>query len=210
MDNLINSEILKGLSHLSKHDKVLSTLIKNYGICNLKPQKSYFNLLLRSIIGQQLSVTAANAIGKKFFNFYNGKPLPEMILSTPHEELRKLGLSNAKAKYVKDLSQKIINKEISLYKIAAKSDEDIIAELTKVKGIGVWTVHMFLIFTLGRLNILPYSDLGIRKGVMINYGLKKLPDDKKIAKVARDNNWHPYCSIVSLYLWQSLDNKPFD
>lgn len=110
---------------------------------------------------------------------------------------------------MKDLSQKILNKEISLKKIGLKSDDDIINELTKVKGIGVWTVHMFLIFTLGRINVLPYSDLGIRKGVMLNYGLKKLPDEKKILKMAKDNNWHPYCSIVSLYLWQSLDNKPF-
>lgn len=205
----MNLEILNGIEHLSKHDKVLSTLIKNYGICNLQPRRQYFNLLCRSIVGQQLSVTAADAIAKKFFAFYKNNPRPENIIATPHENLRALGLSNAKAKYVKDLSQKILDKEISLKKIGLKSDDDIINELTKVKGIGVWTVHMFLIFTLGRINVLPYSDLGIRKGVMLNYGLKKLPDEKKILKMAKDNNWHPYCSIVSLYLWQSLDNKPF-
>lgn len=202
-------EILNGIEHLSKHDKVLSTLIKNYGICNLQPHKKYYNLLLRSIVGQQLSVTAADAIADRFFNYFNHKPKPENILKTPHEELRALGLSNAKVKYVKDLSQKIIDGEVKLKDFTSKTDEEIISELTVVKGIGVWTVHMFLIFTLARLNVLPYSDLGIRKGVMLNYGLKKLPDERKIFKIAKENNWNPYCSIVSLYLWQSLDNKPF-
>jgi len=202
-------EILNGIKHLSKHDKVLSTLIKNYGICNLQPHKKYYNLLLRSIVGQQLSVTAADAIADRFFNYFNHKPKPENILKTPHEELRALGLSNAKVKYVKDLSQKILDGEVKLKNFSSKTDEEIISELTVVKGIGVWTVHMFLIFTLGRLNVLPYSDLGIRKGVMLNYGLKKLPDERKIFKIAKENNWNPYCSIVSLYLWQSLDNKPF-
>jgi DNA-3-methyladenine glycosylase II len=206
----MNFEILTGIKHLSKHDKVLSTLIKNYGICNLQPHKKYFNSLLRSIVGQQLSVTAANAISKKFFRYFDNKPKPENIIAVPHEDLRKLGLSNAKAKYVKDLSQKIINKEINLKTIGLKTNDEIIVELTKVKGIGVWTVHMFLIFTLARLDVLPYSDLGVQKGIMLNYGLKKLPDEKKIFKIAKQNNWHPYSSIVSLYLWQSLDNKPFD
>jgi DNA-3-methyladenine glycosylase II len=141
-------EILKGIKHLSKHDKVLSTLIKNYGICNLRPRKKYFNLLLSSIIGQQLSVTAADSICKKFLLFFNNNPTPEYVLRVSHEELRQLGLSNAKAKYVKDLSQKIIDKEINLKNIGSRSDEEIMMELTKVKGIGVWTVHMFLIFTL--------------------------------------------------------------
>ena len=202
-------EILKGIEHLSKQDKVLSTLIKNYGICNLQPHKKYYNLLLRSIVGQQLSVIAAESIAKKFFKYFTGKPTPEEIIKTPHDKLRSLGLSNAKVKYVKDLSQKILDGEIKLIGFTSKTDEEIIEDLTKVKGIGVWTVHMFLIFTLGRMNVLPYSDLGIRKGVMLNYGLKKLPDEKKLFKIAKINNWHPYCSIASIYLWQSLDNKPF-
>ena len=202
-------EILKGIEHLSKQDKVLSTLIKNYGICNLQPHKKYYNLLLRSIVGQQLSVIAAESIAKKFFGYFSGKPTPEKILNAKHDVLRNLGLSNAKVKYVKDLSQKILDGEIKLKGFSSKTDDEIIEHLTMVKGIGVWTAHMFLIFTLGRMNVLPYSDLGIRKGVMLNYGLKKLPDEKKLFKIAKQNNWHPYCSIASLYLWQSLDNTPF-
>lgn len=202
---MINDQITIALAHLSKHDKVLSTLIKIIGTCNLQPRKKYFNLLLRSIVGQQLSVKAADSIGKKFLSYYNNEPTPEAIINTRHEDLRALGLSNAKARYVKDLSQKIIDGIINLKKISSKNDDEVIAELTRVKGIGIWTVHMFLIFTLGRMNVLPYSDLGIRKAVMLNYGLRKLPDEKKILKLAEKNNWHPYCSVVSLYMWKSLD-----
>jgi len=199
------NKIANALKHLSKNDNTLSTLIKKIGTCNLQPRRKYFNLLVRSIVGQQLSVTAANAISKKFFDYFNQKPTPEKLIKTSHEVLRSLGLSNAKARYVKDLSQKIIDGKVSLKNISRLSDEQIIEELTKVKGIGIWTAHMFLIFTLGRFNVLPYSDLGIRKAVMLNYGLRKLPNEKKIFKLSKENNWHPYCSVACLYLWESLD-----
>lgn len=202
---MFNDQISTALDHLSKHDKVLSTLIKIIGTCNLQPHKKYFNLLLRSIVGQQLSVKAADSIYKKFYSLFNSDPTPEQIVKIEHTVLRSAGLSNAKVKYVKDLSQKIIDGEVNLKGLSTKPDSEIIAELTKVKGIGIWTVHMFLIFTLGRLDVLPYSDLGIRKGVMLNYGLRKLPDEKKLKKFAKEKNWHPYCSIVSLYMWKSLD-----
>ncbi len=199
------SEIALAVKHLSKNDKVLSTIIKNFGIINLASHKKYFDLLLGSIIGQQLSMYAAAAIEKKFFNLFKNKPMPEIILQTDDAVLRSVGLSNAKVKYVKDLSQKIISGELKLKGFSKMSDDEIIAELTKVKGIGIWTSHMFLIFTLGRFNVLPVGDLGIRKSIMVNYGLKKMPDEKKIHSIAKKNNWHPYCSIASLYLWRSLD-----
>lgn len=204
---MLNHKIEKAIEHLSKNDYVLSRLIKNFGTCNLLPHKKYFFALLRAITGQQLSMRAAAAIDKKFMSYFNHTPTPEQILNSSDSELRALGLSNAKVKYVKDLSAKILSGEVNLKGISNKSDEEIISQLTKVKGIGIWTVHMFLIFTLGRLNVLPYSDLGIRKAVMLNYGLKKLPDEKKVIKVARENKWHPYCTIASIYLWKSLDNQ---
>lgn len=193
--------------HLSKNDKVLSTIIKNIGIINLTRQKKYFNLLLGSIISQQLSTYAASSIHKRLMDFFKNNPQPEFILRTDDSALRLLGLSNAKVKYIKDLSEKILSGEVKLKGFAKMSDNDIIVELTKVKGIGEWTAHMFLLFTLGRLNILPFGDLGIRKSIMVNYRLKKLPDEKKIKLIAKNNNWHPYCSIASLYLWRSLDTK---
>jgi DNA-3-methyladenine glycosylase II len=202
-----NHEIRKAINHLSKNDKVISTIIKNIGIINLKPSNNYFDALLRSIIGQQLSVRAADTICGRFMNFFHNKPEPEQIIQTDHVVLRNLGLSNSKVRYVKDLAQKILTKEISLKNLSRKTDEEIMGELTKVKGVGVWTVHMFLIFSLNRLNVLPYSDLGIRKSLMLNYGLRKLPDEKKINLMAVKNSWHPYCSILSMYLWRSLDNN---
>ncbi len=200
-------DLNSAVKHLSKNDKVLSTIIKNIGIINLTRQKKYFNLLLGSIISQQLSTYAASSIHKRFMDFFKNNPQPEFILRTDDSALRLLGLSNAKVKYVKDLSEKILSGEVKLKGFAKMSDDDIIAELTKVKGIGEWTAHMFLLFTLGRLDILPFGDLGIRKSIMVNYRLKKLPDEKKIKLIAKNNNWYPYCSIASLYLWRSLDTK---
>ena len=202
-----NAEIKRAIKHLSKHDNTLSTIIKNIGIINLTRHRRYFYALLDAIIGQQLSIYAADKIASRFMDLFDKNPLPEQILDTNDITLRSVGLSNAKVKYVKDLSQKVITKEIRLNKLSRMYDEEIIAELTKVKGIGVWTSHMFLIFTLGRLNVLPFSDLGIRKAVMLNYQLKKLPDEKKIRSIAKKYNWDPYCSVVSRYLWKSLDNN---
>jgi DNA-3-methyladenine glycosylase II len=141
-------------------------------------------------------------------SYFNNKPEPELILQTEDPILRSFGLSGAKVRYVKDLSNKIISGEVILEGIGKKSDEYIISELTKVHGIGVWSAQMFLIFTLGRMDILPYSDLGIRKAIMKNYKLKKMPDEKKVTEIATKNNWHPYCTVASLFLWRSLDNDP--
>lgn len=200
-------EFEKGIKHLCKHDKILRDIIKNYGIRNLRSHRKYFNLLLEAIIGQQLSTKAADAIQKRFMDHFNNQPTPELILATDNTLLRSLGLSNAKVSYVKDLSQKVLSKEVKLAGFSRKTDEEVIAELTKVKGIGIWSSHMFLMFTLGRPNILPTGDLGIRKAVMLNYRLKKMPTEKKVEQVAKKNTWHPYCSIASLYMWCSLDGK---
>ncbi|MBI5807473.1 MAG: DNA-3-methyladenine glycosylase 2 family protein [Ignavibacteriales bacterium] len=203
----MNNEFQKALEHLKQNDSVLSSIISNYGNRNLTPHRKYFNLLLGAIIGQQLSMKAARSIRNRVFQYFNENPTPQKILETEDQILRSLGLSNAKVRYVKDLSHKILTGELNLKRISKRSDEEIINELTKVKGVGVWSAHMFLIFVLARLNILPTGDLGIRKAVMINYGLKKLPDEQKIKLIARKYNWEPYCSVASLLLWHSLDNN---
>lgn len=200
-------EIENGINHIYKNDKYLARIIDLSEPCPLSPKRNYYRTLLRSIIGQQLSVKSAAAIHTKFLNFFNGEPLPELIIQTPHEILRGLGLSNAKAKYIKDLSEKIIAKEISFSGLNKKSDMEIIEHLTIIKGVGVWTAHMFLIFTLGRLNVLPVNDLGIRRAAKIVYDLKKMPDERKILKISRENSWEPYNSIASWYLWKSLEIK---
>ncbi len=205
MKNNHSKDIEKAIKILSENDSVMFRIIKNNGKCNLTKHRNYFNALMKSIIGQQLSIKSANAIIKRFFSFFNNNPLPENILSTPEQQLRNLGLSNAKTRYVKDLSLKIINKQIMLKEISRKTNEKIIEELTTVTGIGIWTSHMFLIFTLGRLDILPFSDLGIRKAIMLNYGLKFLPTNEEVVKLAKKNKWAPYCSVAAWYLWRTLD-----
>lgn len=201
------SEINNALKHLSRNDEIMSSLIRKFGRCNLQPHRQYFNSLLRSIIGQQLSVKAASSIYTRFTEHFMGNLSIGKILSEDDQVLRGLGLSNAKVKYVKDLALKVKERIIDIDSLAEKSDEQIIEELMRVKGIGLWTVQMFLIFTLGRADILPLNDHGIRRSIMLNYRLKKLPDGNKIERLAKKMNWHPYCSIASLYLWKSLDSE---
>lgn len=203
----ISTEILQGINQIYANDKKLSKIIDIFGNPDLSKRNDYYNSFLRSIIGQQLSVRAASVIYSRFSNYFMNKPLPEKIISTSDEILRNLGLSWAKIKYVKDLSLKILNSEISFQSLHLKSDEKIIEELTVIKGVGEWTVHMFLIFTLGRLNVLPVSDLGLRRGAMLLYGLKKLPDEKKLRTLSKKFKWEPYNSIASWYIWKSLEIK---
>lgn len=200
-----SKEIELAIKHLSQNDKKLFEIIRLSEKYILKPKKDLYTALTHSIVGQQLSVSAASSIIKKFMNYFGGSISPELIINTPHETLRSLGLSNAKAKYIRDLSEKVFNNEVHLENMKEMSDDEIIEELTKIKGIGVWTCHMFLIFTLGRPNVLPTGDLGIKKGIQKVYNLKKLPDEKKIILIAKQNNWHPYCSIASWYIWRSLE-----
>jgi DNA-3-methyladenine glycosylase II len=200
-------EIENGISHIYNNDKRLAAVINAAGSCNLKPKQDYYYSLLRSILGQQLSTVAAGVIKERFFSYFNYKPLPEDIVATSDQNLRNLGLSWAKVEYVKDLSQKIIRKEIHFRGLKKMSDEDIINEFTRIKGVGVWTVQMFLIFALGRLDVLPVNDLGIKKAAKLNYGLKKLPGQERLKKLSKQNHWGPYNSIASWYLWKSIDMK---
>lgn len=200
-----SKEIENGIIHIYKNDSCLAKIIDTSKRCQLKPEKDYFNSLLKAIVQQQLSIAAASSIYLRFSSFFNGNLTPDKIIDTSDTDLRKLGLSNAKVKYVKNLSSKILNGELNLKGISVKTNEEIIKELTVVKGIGVWSSHMFLIFTLGRLNILPIGDLGIRKAAMNIYKLRKLPDEKRLLKLSAINNWSPYNSIASWYLWRSLE-----
>jgi len=195
------------VKHFLKNDVSIYSIINKHDPIFLKRRRNYFIHLCNSIIGQQLSVYSAKAIINNFLSFFKNKPTPESIMKTDISSLRSLGLSNAKAKYVKDLSNKLLNKEINLRGISEKSDSEILDELTKVKGIGSWTVHMFLIFVLGRKNILPSGDLGIKKAIMLNYHLKNLPTDKEVIRISKKKNWSPYNSYASLFLWKSIDGE---
>jgi len=191
---------------LSRSDERLQGLIKRYRPCQISPHNRYFETLIRAVISQQLSTKAADTIYARFKDIYAPArfPNPEQILETPDERLRGTGMSRAKISFVKDLVVKTGNGTIRFNRLSRMSDEQIIEMFTQVKGIGVWTVQMFLIFSLGRLNVLPSGDLGIRKAIQITYGLADLPGSSEIEKIADNHQWRPYCSVASWFLWRSL------
>lgn len=195
--------------HLSNNDPHLAPVIAKYGLCTIQPHNNYYQDLVESIIGQQLSVKAAASIRDRFRALFDGElPTPEQILTKDVEELRSIGFSRAKANYVRDLAQHVLDGKVKFDHLPGLSNEKIIAELTDVKGIGEWTVHMFLMFCMGRLDILAHGDLGIKNGIAKLYKLDHAPSPQEIKDLSEKYHWAPYQSIACWYIWQSLDNKP--
>ncbi|HEU4914190.1 MAG TPA: hypothetical protein VFT16_02165 [Candidatus Saccharimonadales bacterium] len=152
---------------------------------------------------------AAGTIRDRFKALFGGKlPSPEEILTKDADDLRSVGFSRSKANYVRDLAQHVIDGKVAFEHLPGLSNDQIIAELTDVKGIGEWTVHMFMMFCMGRLDVLAYGDLGIRNGIKLLYGLDQAPSPAEVKEIAAKYHWSPYESIACWYIWQSLDNKP--
>lgn len=206
----MNVDVIKqGQLQLSTHDSVMAQLIAAYGDYTVAPHDNYYQELVSSIIGQQLSVKAAATIERRFVTLFGETfPTPEQIVATDIETMRSAGLSKAKAMYVIDLARHVLDGRLKLDEIAQLSNEEIIRVLTDVKGIGVWTAHMFLIFGVGRLDVLPVGDLGVRTGVKRLYDFDDLPSPLQLAELAASNGWHSYESIAAWYIWKSLDNTP--
>jgi DNA-3-methyladenine glycosylase II len=162
--------------------------------------------LARAIVGQQVSTKAAASIWAKFEEALGGDPSPEAVAEADVEVLRGAGLSGAKASYVKDLAEHVVSGELDLGEIAELADEDVIADLTEVKGIGRWTAEMFLIFHLGRPDVISAGDLGIRRAIQIAYELEELPGPTDMERIS--DPWRPQRTLACLYLWRSLDNAP--
>lgn len=203
------SELHQAAKLLSEHDAVLAPVISRAGICTIEPHGDFYQALAESIIGQQLSVKAAAAIRKRFRGlFHENFPEPAAILEKSMEELRAVGLSGAKAKYIRDLAEHVIDGRLTFDHIKSQSNEQLVTELTAVKGIGEWTAQMFLIFCVGRLDVLPTGDLGIRNGIRTLYHLTDIPTPAAITELAQRNHWHPYESVASWYIWRSLENEP--
>ncbi len=203
------SEYQDAIEHLRHHDPILAIVIQENPQYTPRPHADYYTQLVSSIIGQQLSVKAARSIKNKFVaHFDDVFPSPEQILNTDIETLRSLGLSRPKAGYIQDLAQHILDGRLHIESLPELSNEEIMRELVAVKGIGEWTAHMYLIFALGRLDVLPVGDLGIRMAAQNLYGLESLPRPKELVAIAEQNKWHPYESVASWYLWRSLDNEP--
>jgi DNA-3-methyladenine glycosylase II len=204
-----HEQLVAAEAHLSDADPRLSLIIAKYGHCTIAPHTNYYEELVSSIISQQLSVKAADTILKRFIGLYSDKmPSPEQIIETDIEDIRKVGASYAKARYIKDLAMHILDNELDLAHIATLENETVIKQLTAVKGIGEWSAHMFMIFSLGRLDILPWGDLGVRKSMQEVYELPTLPSKAEMITVAEENSWAPYQSVAAWYLWKNFDNKP--
>ena len=187
-----------------KKDPKFAKIIMQVGDYNVKITKNRYQSLVEAIISQQLSGSAANSITKKFRKLYKSKfPKPRDIIKTSDSKLRTTGLSKMKIVYIKELSKKIESKELNMRKISTQSNEQVIEVLTDVKGIGRWTAEMFLIFSLGRLDILPVGDLGLKKGIQSMYSLKELPEKEQIEQLAE--SWKPYRTVATWYLWKSLE-----
>ncbi len=188
-------------------DEHLARVIAKHGPCamTIRPVKSPFEALFRSIIYQQLSTQSATAIYNRVLGLFdNGQPTPELMLASPEEELRGAGMSRQKVKYAKDLALKSTQGTVPLMsELELLSDQEIIERLTAVHGIGRWTVEMLLMFSMGRPDVLPSTDLAVRKGFQIVYGHEELPKPKEIDRFGEC--WRPYRSIASWYLWRVVD-----
>jgi DNA-3-methyladenine glycosylase II len=208
-DVIEEEKYAQAADHLRTHDPVLARLIDQFGLFTPRPHRDYYQQLLGSIIGQQLSVKAAASIKQRFKDIYGGEyPAPQQLIETGDETLRAAGLSRAKVTYVQDLARHVMDGSLRVDELPHLSNQEIIKELVAVKGIGEWTAHMFLMFAVGRLDVLPTGDLGVRNGIRTNYGFDHAPTPDECAELAKKNSWHPYESVASWYMWQSLDNEP--
>ena len=195
------------IKHLSK-DKALAKAVKQIGRIELRKRKNVFVSLCGSIMSQQLSTKVADVIHKRFLNLFEGKePSPEQLLEMKHETLRSIGLSNAKARYVKNVAAFAIEKGLDAKTLHKMSNEELIEYLTEIKGVGRWTAEMILMFTLGREDVFAVDDLGIQNAMIGLYKLK-VKDRKKFREkiITMSQSWSPYRTYACMYLWRWRDS----
>jgi DNA-3-methyladenine glycosylase II len=207
------AEIDTAVATLRSSDPVLRSLIDSVGSDGIGewrvgPRGDHYGALVRSIVGQQLSTRSAQAIYGRLIERFGGRnPTPEEVLADDPDELRvAAGLSHAKVRYLRSLAEHVVDGSLRLDRLGRLGDEQVIAELVAVKGIGQWSAHMFLMFHLQRPDVLAVGDLGIRKAMMTVYGLPKLPDAGEMERIAEP--WRPYRTIACQFLWRSLGAAP--
>jgi DNA-3-methyladenine glycosylase II len=198
---------------LAAADRVMATLIERLGELSVesrrrrRPPVDAYGMLLRSVVGQQLSAKAAATIYTRVLDLFGGAtPRPEQLLEVAPERLREAGLSGRKVEYVRDLASHVLSGELELDRLETLSDEEVITEITAIRGFGVWSAQMFLIFFLERPDVLPTGDLGIRNAVKAAYDLDEVPDPAELTRIAEP--WRPHRSLACIYLWESLANEP--
>ena len=198
---------------LAASDPVIAELVAQIGELSAedrrrgRPQLDSYGALLRAVVGQQLSTKAAATIYGRVLDLFGGAtPSPEALLTVDPQRLRDAGLSWRKVEYVRDLARHVESGELELERFGELSDDEVVAEITAIRGFGLWTAQMFLIFHLDRPDVLPSGDLGIRRAIEVAYGLDEPPDQKRMLEIAEP--WRPQRSLASLYLWESLGNAP--
>jgi 3-methyladenine DNA glycosylase/8-oxoguanine DNA glycosylase len=206
---LTPATVVSATKHLRASDPKLAAVIDRIGACELRPRGPIYQSLFRSVLYQQLAGNAATAIFRRVCAPYGGRiPVPADFMQAADEPLRAAGLSRQKMRYLRELAAAFAEGRLEGRRLARLGDDEIIEAVTTVHGIGVWTAHMLLIFSLGRPDILPVGDYGVRKAMQQLYRLRELPKPPKMEQVAAA--WRPYRSIAAWYLWRSLDVKAGD
>ena len=196
------------VAHLRRVDPVMAGVVHCVGECTFAPRAegTHFDAVARAIVYQQLSGKAAGTIHGRWLALHGGRtPEPAVLLATPEEVLRGVGLSRQKIGYLRDLAARVEGGDVPLHALDTMGDDEIIAALTRVKGVGRWTAQMFLMFRLGRPDVLPDLDLGIQKGIQLAYGLPAMPAPKDVLWIGAP--WAPWRTVGSWYLWRLLDDK---
>ena len=191
------------IHHLRRADPVMGTIIERVGAYRIAFREPNFESLVRAIVYQQLSGKVAAVIYGRVLAAVKERMTPEEVLKLRPDRMRRLGLSKQKTAYIRDLARHTRDRRVVFEALGELPDEQVIEHLTQVKGIGVWTAHMFLIFALRRHDVLPTGDLGIRSAMKKAYSLEELPSPEQMEAIAA--KWRPYCSVASWYLWRSLD-----
>jgi DNA-3-methyladenine glycosylase II len=212
-DNTMALMAEDGIAHLRASDPVIAAIVERYGPDGLGErreggQTEHYGALVRAIVGQQLSTRAAAAIYRRLADHFGGRaPTPDEVLAEDPEEMRAAaGLSRAQVVYLRSLAEHALDGSLELDKLDSLPDEEVIAELVAVKGIGLWSAQVFLMFHLERPDVLVVGDLGIRKAMMLNYGLSELPSPAEMERIAEP--WRPYRTLACRYLWRALENEP--
>jgi len=198
------TDLEAAVSHLRAADPRLVSVIERHGTPPLRATADPFRSLARSIVYQQLSGKAAGTIFGRFVDLYGRFPTPAALAATPHEKLRTAGLSSAKAAALLDLASHFSDGRVKKKHLLAAPEEQIREALLPVRGIGAWTIDMFLIFGLVRLDVLPVGDLGVKKGMQLHFGLRKLPEAARMEKLAAP--WRPFRSVAAWYMWRVLED----
>ena len=200
------NEFRRGFEHIRKNDPKLGKVLDDRGVIAFRPNGEMFESLVESILSQQLAGSAAESIIRKVRAIYaDGRLEPGPLSRTRPARLRAAGVSPQKLSYLKDLSKKVASGAVDLEALREMEDQEIVRILDEIRGVGPWTVHMLLIFTLGRPDVLPVDDFGVKKAIQVLYSLAEMPDKERVEEIAE--SWRPYRSIGSLYLWQYKDSR---